>query len=133
MELELIRTYYPEGTNAVISHKGKVVCHAIELPWRDNLTGQSCIPEGRYVLQKRFSARWKNHIEITNVPDRSLILIHPANDAKRELRGCVAPVRLISGVGTGHSSRKALDKLEKLVFEAFERQEQVIINIYSLN
>lgn len=133
MELELIRTYYPTGTNAVICHQGKIVSHSIELPWRDNLVNRSCIPEGRYQLIKRYSERWEWHIEIMGVKDRSFILFHPANNALRELRGCIAPVSLITGIGRGSESRKANEKIKTLVFKAFTMNEAVFLNIYSLN
>jgi hypothetical protein len=31
-------------------------------------------------------------------------LIHPANDAKKELLGCIATVKLHTGIGIGSSS-----------------------------
>lgn len=66
-----------------------------------------------------------------NVPGRDLILIHPANDAKKELLGCIAPVTTITGIGKGSNSRKALEKLKTLVFTVFDRNEEVKINIQS--
>jgi hypothetical protein len=50
MELLLIRTYAPGGTDGTILHDGQHVVYTIELPWKDNRTGVSCIPEGRYRL-----------------------------------------------------------------------------------
>jgi hypothetical protein len=66
-----------------------------------------------------------------NVPGRDLILIHPSNDAKKELLGCIAPVTKHTGIGKGSSSRKALEKLKTLVYPAFDRNEEVKINIQS--
>lgn len=57
MELELIRTYYPEGTNGQIFYLGRLMMYSIGLPWKDNQTGVSCIPEGKYGLKKRYSKR----------------------------------------------------------------------------
>ncbi|MBS1565314.1 MAG: hypothetical protein JST39_13050, partial [Bacteroidetes bacterium] len=81
MELELRRTYLPGGTNGEIISSGVRVCYTIELPWLDNLPQVSCIPEGRYELKKRYSPKFKNHLQVANVPGRDYILIHPANDA----------------------------------------------------
>jgi hypothetical protein len=64
-----------------------------------------------------------------NVPGRDLILIHPANDAKRELLGCIAPVNKHTGIGKGSNSRKALEKLKTLVYTVFDRNEEVKISI----
>jgi hypothetical protein len=91
----------------------------------------SCIPEGEYILQKRFSAKFKWHLHLMNVPGRDLILIHPANDAKKELLGCIAPVTNHTGIGKGSKSRKALEKLKTLVYTVFDRNEEVKINIQS--
>jgi hypothetical protein len=54
-----------------------------------------------------------------------LILIHPANDAKKELLGCIAPVTFRTGIANGSLSRKALEKLKTLVFPVLERHEEV--------
>jgi hypothetical protein len=57
---------------------------------------------------------------LKDVPGRALILIHPANDALAELRGCIAPVSLLTGQGKGTGSRKAFSRLLKLVTAALE-------------
>jgi hypothetical protein len=64
-----------------------------------------------------------------NVFGREYILIHPANEALRELKGCIAPVCLITGAGKGIRSRMALQKLTNLVYGALDRHEQVFITI----
>ena len=71
------------------------VCKTIELPWEENLRNISCIPEGDYLLGLRHTERLGDHLVIEDVPGRQGILIHPANDAKKELRGCIAPVMAI--------------------------------------
>ncbi len=131
MEFDLKRVYHKEGTNGTILLDGEVVCHSIELPWRDNAVGESCIPEGRYELVKRFSRRYKAHLYVRNVPGRSFILLHPANNAARELRGCIAPVTVLDRPGVGWSSRVATDKVRHLAFSALDRGEEVFISIYS--
>jgi hypothetical protein len=52
MKLELIRTYYPAGTNGDLLLNGDKVCSTIELPWKKNAPKVSCIPEGEYELKK---------------------------------------------------------------------------------
>ena len=131
MELELIRTYYFSGTNGKLFHRGGLLMYTIELPWKDNLTKVSCIPEGRYEMMKRYNTRFKQHLQVYNVPQRSFILIHPANDARGELKGCIAPVTLISGVGKGIRSRDAHEILVNLVYDAFEQQDRVFLTIKS--
>ena len=112
--------YFPEGTNGVLSLNGKEICKTIELPWRNNKARVSCIPEGKYKIRKRFSAKFKWHLEITNVKNRKYILFHPANNALKELNGCIAPVSQIIGEGRGNESRKAFEKLKNLVFPYLE-------------
>jgi hypothetical protein len=131
MVLVLTRTYFPEGTQGILELNGTIVCYTIELPWLGNQKRISCIPEGEYILQKRFSPKFKGHLHLMNVPGRDLILIHPANDAKKELLGCIAPVVKHTGIGKGISSRKALEKLKTIVYTVFDRNEEVKINIQS--
>ncbi len=131
MVLVLNRTYFPEGTQGVLEWNGTLVCYTIELPWLDNQRRISCISEGGYVLQKRFSPKFKWHLHLRNVPGRDLILIHPANDAKMELLGCIAPVTKHTGIGKGSFSRKAMEKLKTLVYAALDRNEEVKMSIQS--
>src|SRR5262245_1146231 len=118
MELVLFRAYDPEGTNGELFHLGELVCYTIELPWRKNERGRSCIPEGRYRLKRRYSERYGYHLLVQEVPGRSLILVHPANDAAKELQGCLAPVSRLTGAGKGIESRAAFRKLTALVYDA---------------
>ena len=129
MELELFRTYYPDGTNGEIRHVGRSICHTIELPWLQNRRNVSCIPEGRYALRKRFTSKHGLHVFVVDVPGRSGILIHPANYAKTELRGCIAPVHELTGAGSGRQSRLANERLKDLVLDALEKGEKVYLNI----
>ena len=95
MELALIRTYFPDGTNGEVIYNGNRICFAIELPWLNDTPQVSCIPEGRYELVKWYSPKFGNHLRVLSVPGRDLIMIHPANDALKELRGCIAPVSFL--------------------------------------
>jgi hypothetical protein len=131
MELELIRTYFESGTNGKILFQDRLMMYSIELPWKDNQTGVSCIPEGRYELVKRCNDKFNRHLQVMNVPQRSDILIHPANEALKELKGCIAPVWLITNPGKGLRSRMALEALVSLVYDALDRQEYVFITIKS--
>ena len=115
MELVLYRTYNPEGTNGDLYIDGVFICHTIELPWLENEPRRSCIPEGRYALQKRCSPKFDDHLLVTGVKNRSTILFHPANNATKELRGCIAPVIHLTGFGKGSYSKLAMRMLMDLV------------------
>ena len=133
MQLELTRTYYSKGTNGILSYEGRPLCHTIELPWKNNLAGVSCIPEGMYALVKRYSARLQWHLWVRKVPGRECILIHPANNAIKELRGCIAPVAIVTDPGCGLQSRNAFNRLIALVFPALERAQEVWLIIKAVN
>ena len=107
----LQRTYYSQGTHGVLLVNGEEICHTIELPWLNNQKRVSCIPEGSYRLRKRYNAKFKWHLVLETVKGRDGILIHPANDAKKELLGCIAPVQYHTGIGKGVYSRRSLDLL----------------------
>ena len=131
MSFILHRTYFKEGTNGALFYKNTFLGFIIELPWQDNLTRKSCIPEGVYLLRARFSEKFKHHLLIENVPGRSLILIHPANDAKKELQGCLAPVSSITGIGKGLQSKVLFQKIIAMTYRVFERKEEITLTIKS--
>jgi hypothetical protein len=131
MELELIRTYYPNGTNGEFLLNGIRVCSSIELAWKNNQSRISCIPEGRYELKKRYTAKRGWHLILENVPGRHLILIHAANDANKELHGCIAPVSILAAEGKGTQSRNALAKINAIVFSVLDKKKQFFLTIKS--
>ena len=125
MVIHLTRTYFPDGTNGKLECEGNFICYTIELPWKNNEKRVSCIPEGKYFIRKRYSQKFKWHIEVIDVENRSFILFHPANNALKELNGCIAPVTKLSGPGLGLMSRKAFEKLKTLVYKALDNKESV--------
>lgn len=131
MEIQLIRTYHPKGVNGILQINNMTVCKTIELPWRGNVPRMSCIPEGRYEIRKRYSLQFKAHFEIRDVQGRSLILIHPANDAEKELQGCIAPVLQHGGNGKDSSSRAALALLKTHLYPVLEKGERIYLTIKS--
>ena len=133
MELLLQRAYFKEGTNGTLFCSDIFLCHTIELPWENNKRNISCIPEGQYEIEPRFSKRFQHHLILKNVKGRSFILFHPANDAKRDLQGCIAPVTYLSGIGRGVYSRNAMQKLLSLSYQAKDRKEKILLTIKSQN
>lgn len=129
MELELLRVYFPGGTNGAICLKGVKVCNTIELPWKGNSQSVSCIPEGVYPLTVRNSPKFNWHLYLHDTPGREWILIHPANNAIEELRGCIAPVTLLIGPGRGIGSRNAMERIRMVTAKAFAAGEPVLLNI----
>lgn len=131
MKLELIRTYFPDGTNGALFLNGIMVCSTIELPYKNNQPRISCIPEGTYELVKRYSPKFKAHFMLSNVPGREYILIHPANNALLELKGCIAPVSFLTGHGKGVDSVKALRLLLQQLYPLLNNGQKLFITIKS--
>ena len=129
MEIILNRVYLPGGTNGILWLQQHQFCFTIELPWLFNQPNNSCIPEGKYPLKKRYSRRFGWHILIDEVPQRGLILFHPANHAQKELRGCIAPVTSLTGEGKGVDSRTAFIRLRTTVYACLARGEEVYLKI----
>lgn len=129
--LLLRRTYGEQGTNGQLSYQGQHICYTIELPDRNNIRRLSCIPEGSYLLEKRVYPKNGEQIGIPHVLRREAILIHPANNAMKELMGCIAPVTKLTGQGTGTGSRAALAKLKTLVYALWDMGDDVFLRIVS--
>jgi hypothetical protein len=131
MVLKLTRFYFPDGTNGKLEVDNVLICFTIELPWLDNKNRVSCIPEGNYYLRKRYSDKFNWHIGLLDVMERKFILFHPANNALKELKGCIGPVTQHCGNGCGVQSRKAFLKLRALVFKAIDLEQDVLLIIES--
>lgn len=65
-----------------------IFCYTVELPWQDNHPDQSCIPAGVYQCIPHNSPAHPDTWEVSNVPNRSNILIHNANFPD-QLLGCI--------------------------------------------
>lgn len=70
-------------------------CKTLELPNLNNERRVSCIPEGRYKVNKHVSPKFGACFHIKDVPNRAEILIHKAN-FRDDLLGCI-------GVGRAHT------------------------------
>ena len=63
-------------------------CYSIERPWLNNRPNVSCIPEGDYTCQPFSGNRFKDVVQIMDVPGRTFILFHTAN-WPHEVEGCI--------------------------------------------
>lgn len=122
--LVLRRIYNRDGAPGMISFQGEAVCFSLELPWRFNRPFISCIPQGMYKLRLR-TRKGQAVIDVLDVPGRSHIVMHPANDAQTELQGCIAPVSALGSAHTGTDSRKAMAKLVTLIRKVDPEQRGV--------
>lgn len=76
------------STIGVLKYGRKVLCWSLELPWRSNELGVSCIPEGVYDCRKVKSEKFGDVVYVSNVPGRTGILIHSGNSVT-DTRGCI--------------------------------------------
>ena len=126
--LVLKRIYLDKAVHGRLYVGEELLACTIELPWKQNAKRISCIPEGIYTLRRRYSEKFKWHLVLLEVPERSGILIHPANDALKELQGCIAPVTAITEVGKGSNSRNAMQKV-MTAFNQLNTEKPVTIHI----
>ena len=126
MKAIICRRYYDkqtEGELEVFKDDGEKVfeCKTLELPWLDNQRQVSCIPEGVYDVVPRTSPKYGNHLHVTGVDGRSLILIHPANyvgsknpkTGSSDLRGCIAVGSKFGDI-TGDGIKEILDSKQTM-------------------
>src|SRR4051794_23570794 len=67
----------------------KSLAATLELPWKGNLHGISCIPAGTYLCKLRFSPKHKRDVyQVQDVPDRDNVEIHIGNTVD-DTEGCV--------------------------------------------
>ena len=99
----ICRRYSPTQTKGdfelIDEATGEVVfdCLTLELKDLNNKQNVSCIPEGTYSVEPRISNKYGDHLHITGVDGRGLILIHWGNFAGSDnprtnhpdIRGCV--------------------------------------------
>lgn len=119
-------------------------CTTLELPWRDNATGISCIPPGVYEFRWRTDSPAHGECyEAVNVPGRTNIQIHSANlagdEAKgyvKQLDGCIAPgvtvVTFKAGVNpAGYKDQRGVAASKSAVAGLVEalRKEPFILNV----
>lgn len=115
-----------QGTPGVLAGPEGVICRMMELPWRDNARGLSCIPAGLYrveYLEQSASGKYRDVYHVLDVPERAGILIHPGNWAGARDRGwrtdswgCLLPAHKhgrLAGQAAGLASRSGLASLHE--------------------
>ena len=67
---------------------GDFQCFTLELPWRNNERGRSCIPAGNYRARLYDSPMHDMVVLFEDVPDLSMIEIHAGNYTT-QIEGCI--------------------------------------------
>jgi len=108
-------------------------CVTVEPQWKRNAKGESCIPAGEYPMTMRSSpivaritnSKFHRGWEITGVPNRDLIMIHPGNfgDDDGDSDGCVLVGRAY-GVMDGRPGITASQATFKDLMERLSEQTE---------
>ena len=102
-------------------------CVTLELPWRKNARGSSCVPAGKYLFKKRPDSpkhgsvyeEWDDPATPAreDVKDRDNCQVHAANlagDAEKgyvaQLLGCIAPGKAVITFKAGHKPAGSKDQ-----------------------
>jgi hypothetical protein len=110
------RTYYKHYTKSEFTLPNGEQLYFLELPWRDNEIGKSCIPEGTYIVDRNKTGRHQWYaLRNEETTPRTFIELHPATFL-HHLEGCLAPCHEIKGGErtsnpVAVNSRKACEKL----------------------
>lgn len=78
------------GTTLGVLHMPGLEILTLELSWNNNLPNRSCIPAGKYLLQRHRSPKFGEVFEVVGVPGRDDILIHAGN-TRKDTTGCIIP------------------------------------------
>ena len=125
MEVLLKRDYKGKDCTLGKMYFGDNFVETLELPWKNNTTQISCIPDGEYEVEKTYSPSFRKNLWlIKNVPHRSGIRIHSANYVS-ELLGCIAPGLSRydlnkDGIIDMKDSKKAMNLLEEELPDKFK-------------
>ena len=118
-KVQLVRFFSNnEGTPGVLLFGNNRV-YTLELPWRDNAVKMSCIPRGTYRCILRQSPKFGLTYWLTNVPGRSLVLIHAGNLAGASDKGYSTNVEgcILTGLAFG-SMRNKKGNMQQAVFNS---------------
>ena len=106
--LLLIRdTFTDKSVIGKLYCNGEFISHTLELAWRNNIKGVSCIPKGDYKCRVRLAresgSRGYVHLLVEDVENRSYILFHRGN-VPSDSKGCI-----LTGTHRAEEPDKILD------------------------
>ncbi len=114
-----------QGTIGLFVHEDGTSFYSLELPWRNNDHGISCIPVGTYVCHWIHSPKHGECYQVMDVQGRDMIEIHSANFAgdtskgfATQLLGCIA-----LGTSIGILDKQLAVLNSKGAIAAFEKKQ----------
>jgi len=115
------------GTFGQLYFGSEFVCFTGELPWRENQSNISCIPERIYTVKPHVSPRFGKCLSVGQTGSRTHVLIHAGNwcgdkskGLKSDVKGCILTGSNIGNISSQKAvtgSKVALNKLLSLVTE----------------
>lgn len=112
----------PDATLGIIySPDSKAICCTLELPWKNNQHGISCIPKGSYSVSRYNSPTKGQVFLLADVPGRDMIEIHAGNTVN-DILGCILVGRvfgMLNGKRAVLESRSTMMKLREELPDEF--------------
>ena len=88
IELVRLEESSESGTFGVLKVNKSVFCVTLEPPDLENRRNVSSIPAQQYLMQRVVSPKYGETFEVTGVPDRDHVLLHPGNIVTHT-EGCI--------------------------------------------
>lgn len=131
--ITLERTYNENETFGVMKLPTGEILQTIELPNKNNQQRVSCIPEGEYILKLRESpivrktskGKYLRGWEVTDVPNRTFIMIHIANTTK-DILGCIG-VGMVRGMLAGTPAVLRSSEAFNIFMKALTENEYTLV------
>ena len=101
----------------------------LELPWQDNATDISCIPDGQYLCKPHESPSQGSVYKVFDVPYRDHILIHIGNTTD-DIEGCIlvgASAGTLNGKPAVLNSKNCMKRLMSII-----KDREFILEIISV-
>ncbi len=135
MEIILERfAYSPAGTFGTLFLPENIL-YTVERPWLDNIPRWSCIPEGQYKCVPRpYYRGGYNAIHVTDVPNRSYILMHKGN-IMHNVEGCIAvgtELGCMHDLWAVKNSGNAFGQLMRWAAKVFRDEGHFTLNVTSV-
>lgn len=141
--MKILVERYEHGADYTLSKvyiDGELMCYGIEDQFnKDKIRGETRIPEGTYVVGKRYSPKFTpiyDHemLWIKDVPGFEFILLHPGN-TDDDTEGCLCvgtEPDYIKGQRAVLNSRAAYKRIYPIISAAIDRKENVTITYKSI-
>lgn len=130
--IDIKRVKLQDRTLGSMVRNGEIIAKTLELPWKENKRGISCIINGIYLTTKEKpilvddpnteedesggrKPRPYSHFRLHGIPGRSGVLIHPMADTKDSL-GCIGPASRFIDIYTSMPKFNYQDSKAKLAW-----------------